>query len=140
MIALACYIMIWSYVRGRCCIYNRRSRGIFYLLYRIGECGVRRHWRLFCNNNSPAPIYRGYLPRTGVYFGACCAPGAVRACRTWHLCWLYIFVGYLAQTWCKRGWFLQNSKLFPSPMELRDIYIYILWDMYALTRGKVKYI
>ena len=39
--------MIWSYVRGRCCIYNRTSRGIFHLLYQIGECGVRCHWRLF---------------------------------------------------------------------------------------------
>ena len=38
---------IWSYVHGRCCIYNRSSRDIFYLIYRIGECGMRRHWRLF---------------------------------------------------------------------------------------------
>ena len=38
---------IWSYVRGRCCICNRSSGGIFYLMYWIGECSVRRHWRLF---------------------------------------------------------------------------------------------
>ena len=43
-----------------------------------------------CNNHSPAPIYGGYLPRTGVYCGACCAPGAVSACCTWHMCWLYV--------------------------------------------------
>ena len=38
---------ICSYVCGRCCICNRSSRGIFYLIYCIGECGVRLHWRLF---------------------------------------------------------------------------------------------
>ena len=38
---------MWSYVHGRYCIYNRRSRDIFYLIYWIGECDVRRHWSLF---------------------------------------------------------------------------------------------
>ena len=45
-----------------------------------------------CNNHSPAPINGGYLPRTGVYCGACCTPGAVSACCTWHMCWLYVCV------------------------------------------------
>ena len=43
---------ILSYVHGRCCIYNRKSRDIFYLIYRIGKCGVRRHWRLFVTNTT----------------------------------------------------------------------------------------
>ena len=30
-----------------------------------------------CNNHSTAPIYGVYLPQTGVYRGAYCAPGAV---------------------------------------------------------------
>ena len=34
-------------------------------------------WGTTCNNHSPALIYGGYLPRTGVYCGAYCAPGAV---------------------------------------------------------------
>ena len=38
---------IWSYICGRCCIYNRSLRGILYLIYQIAECGVRHHWRLF---------------------------------------------------------------------------------------------
>ena len=51
MITLASYInlsivRIWSYVRGRCCIYNKRSRGIFYLIRTTtqllqGSSGVR---------------------------------------------------------------------------------------------------
>ena len=68
----------------------RRSKGIFYLIYWIGECGVRRHWRLVCNNHSPARIYGGYLLRTGVYCGTWRAPGAVSACCIWHMCWLYV--------------------------------------------------
>ena len=44
------------------------------------------------NNHSPAPIYGGYLPWTGVYCGAWSTPGAVSACCTWHMCWLYVCV------------------------------------------------
>ena len=67
-----------------------------------------------CNNHSPAPIYGWYLPRTGVFFlwllrtwfcqyllhlsyvcvycGAWSAPGAVSACGTCRMCWLYVCI------------------------------------------------
>ena len=39
--------MIWTYVRGRCCMYNRRSR--VYILSPISdwEYSIPCHWRLF---------------------------------------------------------------------------------------------
>ena len=36
--------MIWSLVDFACVVGG--EGGIFYLVYRIGECGVGRHWRL----------------------------------------------------------------------------------------------
>ena len=53
---------ILSYVRGRGCIYNRRLRGIFYLIYRIGEWH-ETPLEVVCNNHFPSPIYEGYQPR-----------------------------------------------------------------------------
>ena len=38
------------------------------------------------NNHSSAPICGGYLPWSGVYFGACCAPCAISACCTCRMC------------------------------------------------------
>ena len=57
------------------------GQGIYFTSY-ISDWGVWRDTPLevVCNNHSPGPICGGYLPRTGVYFGPCCAPGAVRAC------------------------------------------------------------
>ena len=122
--------MIWSYyVRGCCCMYNKRSRG--YILPPILDWGVWRGMPLevVCNNHSPAPIYvlnlghllyGGYLPWTGVYCGAWSAPSAVSACCTCHMCWLYV-TWVLACTWCKRRVALVE---FPSPLELWDIYVY----------------
>ena len=47
-----------------------------------------------CNNHYPAPIYGGYLPWTDVYCNACCAPGAVSACCTCHVCsYMYVYCG-----------------------------------------------
>ena len=42
-----------------------------YILPPISDWGVWRGTPLevVCNNHSPAPIYEGYLPRTGVYCG-----------------------------------------------------------------------
>ena len=45
-----------------------------------------------CNNHSPALMFGGYLPRTGVYCGAWSTPGAVSACCTWNMCWLYVCI------------------------------------------------
>ena len=114
---------IWSYVCGRCCIYNRRSRGIFYLIYRIGECGVRCHWKLFVTINPLLQSMEGtchgqvcivvlvvhlVLSELAalvvcVAICMCCgawnapgdwsAPGAVNACCTGHMCWLYVVLG-----------------------------------------------
>ena len=56
-----------------------------------------------CNHHFPAPIYGGYLPRTGVYCGACCAPGTISACCTWHHV-LAICVGYMCMcVWSLTG-------------------------------------
>ena len=144
MSTLACYInmCIGSYVCDRCSIYNRRSRGIFYLIYRIAECGVRCHWRLFVTI-IPALIYEGYLPRTVVYCGACCAPGAVSACCTcnvfaismccgawsapgavsaccsWYMCYV---LWCLERTLSKRGVALVKFQTFPM-----NVKIFILW-------------
>ena len=71
-------------------MYNRKSRR-----YTLPPISNWRVWRgmpleVACNNHSPAPIYGGYLPRSGVYCGACCAPGAVSAYCTCRMCWVYI--------------------------------------------------
>ena len=82
---------IWSYVRGRCCIYNRSSRGIFYLIYRIGECGVRRHWRLFV---AITPLLQSM---EGTCYGQVCIVVIVAHLVLSVLAALVIFVGYM---WC----------------------------------------
>ena len=109
-----------------------------YILSNILDWGVWCETPLdvVCINHSPAPIYGGYLLRTGVYCGACCAPGTISACCTWHMCSLYVVlgahlcVGYmwclertyvlaicvlgcLACTWCKRGVALEKFQTFP---------------------------
>ena len=79
-----------------------------------------------CNNHSPAPIYGGYLLRTGVYCGACCAPGAVSACCTCRMCWLYVCVVLL-------GAYLVLSVLAALGICvgymwcLERIYVLVLW-------------
>ena len=58
-------------------MYNRRSSSIFYLLALLDWgvwCGTPLD--VVCSNHSPAPIYGGYQPLTGLYCGACCATGA----------------------------------------------------------------
>ena len=52
-----------------------------------------------CNNHSPTPIYGVYLPQTGVYCGACCAPGAVNACCTCHMSCCTCRMCCLERTW-----------------------------------------
>ena len=89
--------------------------GIFYLIYRIGECGVRRHWRLFV---TITPLLRSmeatchgqvcivvlvvyqcllhllYVLAICMYVLWCLErTGVVNACCTGHLCWLYVVLG-----------------------------------------------
>ena len=87
-------------------MYNRMSRG--YILPPISDWGVWRGMPLevVYNNHSPAPIYGGYLPRTGVYCGARSVPGAIYVLA---IC----IVGCLAHTWCKRGVALVKFQTFP---------------------------
>ena len=115
---------IWSYVRGRCYIYNRRSRGIFYLIYRIGECGVRRRWRLFV---TITPLLRSM---EGTCHGQVCIMvlvvhlelsvlAALGICVGYMRCLEHTYmlaiciVGCLARTWCKRGVVLVKFQTFP---------------------------
>ena len=94
-------------------IFNRRSRGIFYLIYWIGECGVRCHWRLFVTITPLLPsatdrcvlwcllrtwcchylLHLSYVLAICMCCGAWSAPGAVSSCCTWHMCWLYVVLG-----------------------------------------------
>ena len=90
-----------SPLRGGCDIIRARPYSPLYPSYR--ECSVCvTLCDVVCNNHSRDPIYAGYLPRTGVYCGACCAPGAVSACCTYrryvllHVCVLWC----LLDTWC----------------------------------------
>ena len=65
-----------SPLRGGCDIIIARPHSPLYPSY--SECSMCvTLCDVVCNNHSPAPIYGGYLPRTGVYCGACCAPCAV---------------------------------------------------------------
>ena len=88
------YVVGVSYILG--------VQGVYFT--HISDWGVWRETPLevVCNNHSPAPIYGGYLPWTGAYCSACCAPCAVSACCTCRMCWLYVVrvhlcVGYM---WC----------------------------------------
>ena len=73
--------------------------GVVYIIAGQGvhilDWGVWRETPLevVCNNHSPAPIYGGYQPRTGVYCGAWSVPGAVSTCCTWPMCWQYVVLG-----------------------------------------------
>ena len=115
---------VWSYVRGRCCIYNRRSRGIFYLIYLIGECGVRRHWKLFVTITPLLQSMEGTCHRQVciVVLGAHLVLSVLTVlgicvCYMWFLEHTYVLaiciVGCLARTWCKMGVALVKFQTFP---------------------------
>ena len=88
-----------SPLRRGCDITRARPHSPLYTSY--SECSVcATLCDVVCNNHSPAPIYGGYLPRTGVYFGSCCAFGAVSACCTCHMCCYMCVLWSLDRTWC----------------------------------------
>ena len=98
---------------------------IFYLLYRIGECGIRRHWRLF---ETITPLLRSM---EGTYHGQVCIVVLVvhlvlgymyvlwySECTWYCLCVGYMYSVVLGTQPGTRGeWSLYNSKPFPSPKE-----------------------
>ena len=114
-------------VCGKCCIYNRRSRGRFYLLYRIGEFDVRRHWRLFVTITHLLQSMKGTYHRQ-MCIVVLVAHLVLSVLAALVVCVGYIYVlwclertyvlaicivGCLACTWCKRGVALVKFKTFP---------------------------
>ena len=105
VIALACYMnlcIVVGYGVMYMVVVAYIIGGQGYILPHISDWGVWHEMPLevVCNNHSPAPIYGGYLPWTGVYCDASCAPGAVSACCTWHMC-IYMYVLWsLERSWC----------------------------------------
>ena len=53
-------------VHGRCCMHSRGSRGIFYLVYQIGECAMGRHQKLL---EAITPLLRS-MCGSGVLWGS----------------------------------------------------------------------
>ena len=114
-----------SPLRGGCDITRARPYSPLYPSY--SECSVCvTLCVVVCNNHSRAPIYGGYLPQKGTNCGACCAPCAVSACCTGHMCWLYVVlrmhlcVGYMRCLECTHVLAICGAS---TPM----CWLYVLW-------------
>ena len=145
---------------------SRRWRGYIYLVYRIGECGMGRYWRLvatitpllrsMCGSGilwcltgtwcCYCLLHLAYVLAISVYGGAWQTPGHmccyrfVYAVLVFSACCTVAIceVGCLARTWCKSGVALVNFQTFPISCGVTG-HVCSLRDMYAWTPDKVNF-